>query len=125
MKIAAMIARLLLGLIFLVFGLNGFLHFIPGPIPPGVAGQFLTAILVSHFYVLISAVQIVAGVLMLIDRFVPLALVLLAAEIANILFFHLTMAPETMAPGIVSALLWLIVAYQRRASLSPLFASKG
>ena len=125
MKIASLIARLLLGLLFFVFGLNGFLHFIPAPMPSGLAGQFLSAVVASHFAYLIFAVQLIAGILLLTNQFVPLALVLLAAEIANILAFHITMQPAGLAPGLVAALLWLIVAYQARAALRPLFTNNA
>ncbi len=94
MRIAALIARYLLGLIFTVFGLNGFLHFIkqPPPVNP-LAIQFFTSISLSHFSAMFFAVQLVAGLLLLGGVFVPLALILLAAEILNILTFHLTMDP--------------------------------
>ena len=124
MKIVVLIARILLGLIFFVFGLNGFLHFIPATLPPGMAGQFLTALVASHYSYLVFAVQLIAGVLLLANRFVPLALVLLGAQIANILAFHITMAPESAAPAVVAAILWLIVVYDVREALKPLLVSK-
>jgi len=68
MKTASLIARLLLGLIFLVFGLNGFLHFIPMPPPTGVAGQYFGAIFASHYWVVIFGVQVIGGLLLLINR---------------------------------------------------------
>ena len=73
MKTASTIARYLLGLIFLTFGLNGFLHFIPMPPPTGVAAQFFGALFVSRFYVVIFLLQIVPAVLLLANRYVPLA----------------------------------------------------
>lgn len=124
MKIVALVARLLLGLIFLVFGLNGFLHFIPGPMPSGLAGQFMGAVFASHYAYLIFGIQVIGGALLLVNRFVPLALVLLGAELANIAAYHITMAPAGFAPAILAAVLWLIVASQERAALQPLFASK-
>jgi putative oxidoreductase len=71
MKTASHIARILLGLIFTVFGLNGFLHFIPLPLPSDVAGQFMGALFVSHYYVAVFAVQVAGGILLLSNRFVP------------------------------------------------------
>lgn len=124
MKIVALIARILLGLIFFVFGLNGFLHFIPATLPSGTAGQFLVALKASHYAYLVFAVQLIAGVLLLVNRFVPLAVVLLGAELANILAFHITMLPETAAPAVVATILWLIVAYDVRGALRPLLVSK-
>src|ERR1700732_5502228 len=94
MKTASTIARYLSGVIFLVFGLNGFLHFTPLPPPEGVAGQFMGALFVSHYLTVIFAVQVIAGLLLLINRFVPLALAVLAPVIVNILCFHAFLAPS-------------------------------
>ncbi len=85
MKIAALMARVLLGLLFLVFGLNGFLHFIPMAPPPGLAGQYMGALFLSHYIVAVFLLQVVGGVLLLANRFVPLALVLLGPVVVNIL----------------------------------------
>ena len=110
MKIASTIARYLLGFIFLVFGLNGFLHFIPQPPPSGVALQFLIAASTSHFMAAIFAVQVVAGALLLVNRYVPLALTMLAAMLFNILDFHVTMAPSGIGLPLFVTLLWFLVA---------------
>jgi putative oxidoreductase len=72
MKTAFVIARYLAGVIFLVFGLNGFLNFIPMPPPGGVAGQFMGALYASHYLWVIFAFQLVAAVLLLANRYVPL-----------------------------------------------------
>jgi putative oxidoreductase len=124
MKIVALIARILLGLIFLVFGLNGFFNFLHGALPGGMAGTFLGALIHSHYVYFVSGIQLIAGILLLIDRYVPLALVLLGAEIANILVFHLTMNLAGIPVPILVAILWAIVVWRFRASLAPLFASK-
>ena len=124
MKIVTLIARILLGLVFFIFGLNGFLHFIHTPTHPGPAGQFLGAMSASHYSYVVFAVQFIAGVLLLVNRFVPLAVVLLGAELANILTFHITMAPESAASAVVATILWLIVVYDVREALKPLFVSK-
>jgi putative oxidoreductase len=124
MKILALIARLLLGLMFVFFGLNGFLHFLPATMPAGLAGQFLSVLFASHYAYLVFAVQLIGGLLLWANRFVPLALVLLAAVIANILVYHITMQPAGIGPGLLAAILWLIVAYEFRAALKPLFVSK-
>src|ERR1700722_18609540 len=79
MKIVSRIARYLAGAIFVVFGLNGFVHFIPFPPPQGLAAQFMGALFVSHYLTVIMAVQVIAGVLLLVNRFVPLALAVLGA----------------------------------------------
>src|ERR1700694_4345489 len=76
MKIAILIARILLGLIFLVFGLNPFLHFLPAILPPGLAGQFLSVLIESHYVLFIGAIQLIGGALLLVNRYVPFALTL-------------------------------------------------
>ena len=121
MKIAAIISRYLLGLVFTVFGLNGFFHFIPvTPMPP-LAMQFFGAVVQSHFMVLVFALQVVGGVLLLVTRrYVPLALTLLAPVIVNIVLFHATMAPSGLPVAIVVAVLWLILAYRVRSAFAPI-----
>ncbi|WP_180541774.1 hypothetical protein [Nevskia soli] len=124
MRIASLIARYLLGLIFLVFGLNGFLHFLPGPIPPGVAGQFLTALIESHYVVVIFLLQLIPGILLLVNFYVPLALTLLAPVIANIFFFHLLMAPSGLPMAILVIVLWSLVFYSARGAFAGIFARR-
>lgn len=115
MKVATVIARLLLGLAFTVFGLNFFLNFIPAPPPPpGLAGDFVKVFTASGMAHVIGAVQLVSGVLLLIGRFVPLALTMLAGMIFNILVFHILMAPPTIAPGIVVAILEIFLVWSYR-----------
>ena len=109
MKITSVIARFLLGLIFLVFGLNGFFHFIPMPPPTGVAGQFMGALFVSQYLVVVFALQLIGAVLLLINRYVPLALAILAPIIFNILLFHLLMAPSGLPLALVATTLWILV----------------
>jgi putative oxidoreductase len=124
MKIAALIARILLGLIFVFFGLNGFLQFLTGPLPPGLAGQFIGALMQSHYVLFVSAVQVISGVLLLVNLYVPLALVLSAAEIANILAFHIFMAPSQIFMALLVAILWIIVFVQQRQYLACLFVQR-
>jgi uncharacterized membrane protein YphA (DoxX/SURF4 family) len=125
MKIASIIARYLLGLMFTVFGLNGFLHFIPQPPPPNpVAIQFLVAVSASHFAAFFFALQVLGGLLLLFGFFVPLALTLLAAELYNILAFHLTMAPGTITPALVACVLWILVFLQYRENFKGIFSAK-
>ena len=122
MKIASLIARLLLDLIFLVFGLNGFLQFLHMPPHTGMALQFIGVLVASRFYVLIFGVQVLGGLLILVNRFVPLALVLLAPVIVNILCFHILMAPAGLPLAFVVTLLWAIVAIYNKQQLSGIFA---
>ncbi len=118
MKIASTISRYLLGLIFLVFGLNGFFHFIPMPMPTGLAGQFMGAIFLSHLYVVVYLFQVIPAVLLLIGRYVPLALILLAPEIVNILSFHLFLSPAGLPLAIVLLILWLLAAAGVKSAFS-------
>jgi putative oxidoreductase len=109
MKILTNISRFLLALIFLVFGLNGFLHFIPMPPPSGVAAQFMGAMFVTKYLLFVFAIQLIGGVLLLINRFVPLGLTLLAPVVVNILLFHSLMAPSGLGLALFVAILWGIV----------------
>ncbi len=124
MKIVAVIVRSLLGLIFFVFGLNGFLHFIKAPMPTGIAGQFVGAIFASGFWVVIFGVQVISGVLFLAGRFVPLALVLIGPMIVNILCFHALMEAPGLPLAIVVAVLWAIVAIRNKQHLAGIFVQR-
>lgn len=124
MKTASTIARYLAGVIFLVFGLNGFLHFIPLPPPSGVAGQFMGALFVSHYLTLIFALQVIGAVLLLANRYVPLALALLAPVIVNILCFHALMAPNGLPLALFVTVLWALVFVHVRSSFAPLFQAR-
>ena len=125
MKTLILISRILLGLIFLVIGLNGFLNFIPAPAPTGIAGQYVGALFVSHYLAVVFALELVAGVLLLTDRFVRAALVILAPILVNIVLFHAFMAPAGYAPAAIAVALWLVLFYQERAVFSTLLAAKG
>ena len=126
MKIVTLIARLLLGLIFVVFGLNGFLNFLSmGPMPTGLAGQFIGALFLSHYYWVIAGVQILGGVLLLVNRFVPLALVLLGPVIVNILLYHLFLNISGIGLAIVVTIIWFIVFYGHRQYFSGLFVQRS
>ena len=126
MRVLTLIARLLLGLMFLVFGLNAFLNFLNmGPMPGGLAGQFLGALYLSHYIWVVAAIQIVSGVLLLINRYVPLALVLLGPVIWNILMFHLFLLLAGIPLAIVATILWFIVFYAHRQYFSGLFVQRA
>ena len=124
MRIASVIARYLAGLIFLVFGLNGFLNFIPLPPPGGIAGQFMGALYVSHYLWVIFAFQVIAGVLLLVNRYVPLAVAILAPVLVNILTFHALMAPSGLPLALFVALLWIVIFIEVRPAFSELFQSR-
>ena len=121
MKITSTIARYLLGVIFLVFGLNGFLHFMPMPLPPGVAGQFFMALGVSHYFAVVFLLQIVAAVLLLGGRYVPLALTIIAPVVVNILCYHVFMAPSGLPMAVILSVLWLLAVFNVRSAFTGLF----
>src|SRR3954469_24281307 len=101
MKVATIIIRSLLGLAFLVFGLNAFLRFLPMPPPPqNMAGDFIKVFMGSGYVYMVGFFQALAGLLLLVGKFVPLSLTILGAIIVNILTFHALMAPEGFGPGI-------------------------
>ena len=122
MKTLATIARYLLALIFIVFGLNGFLHFIPQPPPPSdLAQQYFTVMSKSHYLVFVFGLQLIAGVLFLLRRTVPLALIIAGPLIVNILLFHALMDPGGIVPGLVVTALWFVVYWQFRAAFFGIF----
>jgi len=124
MKIVRLIARLLMGLEFTVFGLNGFLHFIPMKLPEGVAGQFLGAMFESKYVYAIAVLELVGGVLLLVNRYVPLALTLLGPVLVNILLFHILMEPQGLPVAIITAVLWLLVYSGVRSAFAGIFAQR-
>jgi len=115
-------ARIVLGLIFTLAGISGFAFlFVPAPpAPPGLPSLFMEVFFKTHWVQFVDGVQLIAGVLLLGNRYVPLALVALAAVIANILVFHITMQPAGLPVPIVVVALWFVVAYSRRDDLAPL-----
>jgi uncharacterized membrane protein YphA (DoxX/SURF4 family) len=115
MKIATIIARVLLGLIFVVFGSNIFLHFIPMPPPsPGLVGDFTKALFLSHYLHVVAVFQIVGGLLLLIGRFVPLGLLLLAPVIVNIDLVHILMDPSGLPMASVISILLVFLVWRYR-----------
>jgi putative oxidoreductase len=124
MKIVSTIARFLLGLIFVVFGLNGFLNFIPTPPIAGVAGQFVGALFLSHYLVAIMFIQLIAGILLIANRFVPLALTLLGPVIVNIFLYHAFMDPSGLPRAAVVIALWSLVAYRVRSAFAGLLEQR-
>jgi putative oxidoreductase len=124
MKTVSTIARYLAGVIFLVFGLNGFLNFIPLPPPGGVAGQFMGALYASHYLWVIFAFQVVAGILLLANRYVPLAVAVLAPVLVNILTFHALMAPSGLPLALFVTVLWAVIFVNVRPAFTALFQSR-
>jgi putative oxidoreductase len=124
MKIAVLVARVLLGLMFLVFGLNGFLNFLHMPMPAGLAGQYMGVLFVSHYLLAVFLVEIVGGMLLLSGQFIPLALVLLGPVIFNILLFHAFLFPAGFPPALLATILWFIIFYGVRQAFAGIFVQK-
>ena len=119
------VARLLLGLIFFVFGLNGFLNFVPTPPPSGAAGAFGSALFASgYFFPLLKSTEVISGALLLSNRFVPLALALLAPIIINILAFHAFLAPSGLPLALVLLALEIYLARSYREAYSNMLHAK-
>ncbi len=126
MKIVVLIARILLGLIFVVFGLNGFLPFLPQPpLPPGDMLTFLTVMGKSHYMIPVFLLQVIGGLLLLLGRFVPLALTLLGPVLVNILITHIVFEPAGLPPGAVAAALWLVLFYSYRQYFAGIFTANA
>jgi uncharacterized membrane protein YphA (DoxX/SURF4 family) len=126
MKIVALVARILLGLLFVVFGLNGFLHFIPQPpMPPSDLTTFSTVLVKTHYMVPVFAIQVLSGALLLIGRFVPLALTLLGPILFNILLTHILMNPAGLPPGAIATVLWLLLLFAYRQYFTSLFTANA
>jgi putative oxidoreductase len=117
MKVTTVIARVLLGLIFVVFGSNAFLQFLPmPPLPKGLTGEYLHAFFASGYAYVIAGLQVIGGLLLLVGRFVPLGLTTLGGIIVNIWIFHILMAPAPagLVPAIVVTILELFLVWQYR-----------
>ncbi len=125
MKVLTIIARILLGLAFVVFGSNFFLHFIPMTSPPtGLAGDFFRVFSESKYFYVIGAMQLIGGLLVLIGVFVPLGLTILAAMLFNILTFHILFLPNGITPGVVLSILELYLIWAYRPVFGALFTGR-
>ena len=114
MKYAILIARVLLGIVFVVFASNAFLHFIPTPPLQGQAGAFIGALIASGYVYVVAMLQIVGGLLLLIGRFVPLGLALLGPVIVNIMLYHICLDPSGLPVAIFVSLLALFLLWVYR-----------
>lgn len=122
MRIVVTIARVLLGLVFFVFGLNGFLQFMPNPPPPPAAAAFFEALIATHYmFALIFGAQVIGGALLLLGIAVPFALVVLAPVIVNIVCFHIFLSPDLVVMALVVAAFELFLAWSYRDAFAPLF----
>ncbi|WP_437670234.1 DoxX family protein [Sorangium sp. So ce131] len=123
-RFAPVAARALLGLVFFVFGLNGFLQFLPQPPVPAAAAAFAGGLAASgYFFPVLKGIEVVAGALLLTNRYVPLALTVLAPIVVNIVLFHTFLAPGNPVAWLVLALeIYLAFAY--RAAFRPMLAAR-
>ncbi len=125
MKIATIVAQVLIGLVFVVFGSNAFLHFLPAVLPPGPGGDFLKLLFATHYVLFVGGVQVIGGALVLANRFVPLGLTLLGPVIVNILLFHGLLSHEGWQPGAVMASLWIFLFFRYKGNFAGIFAAKA
>ncbi|BDU72258.1 DoxX family membrane protein [Mesoterricola silvestris] len=124
-KAAPIAARILLGLLFVVTGLNGFLDFLPrptAPMPEGAAAFAGAMMKTGYLMQLVAGTQLAAGLMLLVGRFVPLALTLLAPVLVNIICFHVFLAPSGLGPGVLALVLELYLVWTRRAAFGPVIA---
>ncbi len=122
MKKAVLVVRVLLGLVFVFFGLNGILHFMKGDLPQGDAGVYMTILMTHNYMTFVAVLQVMGGLLLLVGRYVPLGLTILAPIIMNILLFHLLLLGGVgIVPGLVTALLEVFLIWAYRLSFRGLF----
>lgn len=118
-------ARILLGLIFAVFGLNGFFLFITPPEHTPVGERFINLLVSTGFIYFEKSLEVIAGALLLANNYVPLALAILAPIVVNILLFHLLMERYTLAVGIIPFALWAFLMWQYRRNFAPIFERRA
>jgi uncharacterized membrane protein YphA (DoxX/SURF4 family) len=126
-RLVPTIVRILMGLMFFVFGLNGFLNFIPQPkdsMPEGALAFAGALMKTGYMMPLVAGTQLLTGTLLLMNRFVPLALALLAPIIVGIMTFHIFLAPKSIGLAIVVLLMELYLAWAYRHAFRPMLAMK-
>nr|WP_294944067.1 DoxX family membrane protein [uncultured Mucilaginibacter sp.] len=128
MKIAVLISRLLLGVLYLVFGLDYFLHFIPyqPPLHPGAAGVFKAGLMAAgYFYPMQKVVQVLGGLSLLSNRYAPFSAVVLFPISLNVFLFHTLLAPEAWEMGVLLLLPNLLLGWGYRKYYSSMFVQKA
>jgi len=126
MKIVALVARLLLGLLFVVAGANILFHIFPDPPPlPGLAGQFAGAMMLSHYMTIVGVFQLLGGLLLLANRYVPLGLTILGPIVVNIVVFHALMEHKGLPIAILVVILWGLVYLRHKQYFAGLFTQKA
>src|ERR1044071_9728165 len=125
MKVTTIIARVLLGLVFTVFGLNIFLMFLPmPPQKPSLATDFSKALMESHYMYVVGLLQVIGGLLLWIGRYVPFGLTLLGPVIVNILLFHIFLEPTGLPIAVVVSVLALFLLWAYRSAFAGLVQSR-
>jgi hypothetical protein len=124
MKLVVFGARLIMGLIFLIFGMNKIVTFWHMPMPTGDAGALMVLMFTHHWLVFYGFIEAASGLMLLLGRYVPLALTLLAGVGINILLFHITLEPGAIPLPLFLAVLELVLVYAYRDSFAGIFASK-
>jgi hypothetical protein len=124
MKIVVMIARLLMGAVFVFFGMNLFLNFLHAPMPTGVAGEFFGVMASTHYLWVVAVFQVIPGLFLLFNRYVVLALALLAPVVFNILVVHILIAPSGLLVAVIVAMLWMLVFHRHRSAFSGLLQKR-
>ena len=126
---AATAARVLLGLVFFFFGLDGFLHFIPQPdpstLPPGCVAFAGALMATGYMFPLIKGTEVLVGALLLANRFVPLALVVLAPVLVNIVLFNAFLTPSGIGMAVALVILQLSLAWKHRSAYRPLLTTRA
>ncbi len=117
--------QIIMGLIFFVFGLNGFLNFIPQPTPPEGALKYLMGLMAApYFFPLLKGVEVIAGLSLLTNRFVALALVVLAPIVLQIFLYHTILDPSGAIMAITLMIFLLVLAWGKKEKYSALLTSK-
>jgi putative oxidoreductase len=126
MKIAVIVIRSLLGLIFLVFGLNFFLHFIPATAPPtGKAGAFSGGLFgAGYFFPYMKVIETAGGLFLLINRYTTFFLLLLFPITVNVFLFHAFLLPSGLTLAVPMLLMHLFLGFAYRKYYSPIFTGK-
>ena len=118
-------ARIVLGLVFFVFGLNGFLQFLPQPPMTGAPASFMGALAATgYMFPLIKGTEVVAGLLLLSGRFVPLALALVAPVVVNIVAFHAILAPAGLPMALIVLAAEVYLAWAYRDAYAPMLRAR-
>lgn len=125
MKVVVTIARVLLGLVFFVFGLNGFLGFLPPPELNEQAGSFMQILVASQYISVVKIIEIVGGAMLLAGRFVPLGLTLLGPVVVNILLFHTLLDLNGLPVAAVVTVLEFFLVWAYRGSFAGVFSAKA